>query len=98
MWSISSARSPASSPCGVLARLRSIPDYVPVESDAQVLIDYDNGAAGIFWTSFAMVGKSCCMKVRIYGDKGGMEWERPRFHGAPGGHRRTAHPDLVGQL
>lgn len=22
--------------------------------------------------------------------------ERPRFHGAPGGHRRTAHPDLVG--
>lgn len=63
----------------VLARLRSIPDYVPVESDAQVLIDYDNGAAGIFWTSFAMVGKSCCMKVRIYGDKGGMEWNAHDF-------------------
>ena len=66
-------------PVRVLARLRSIPDYVPVESDAQVLIDYDNGAAGIFWTSFAMVGKSCCMKVRIYGDKGGMEWNAHDF-------------------
>ena len=53
-------------PVRVLARLRSIPDYVPVESDAQVLIDYDNGAAGIFWTSFAMVGKSCCMKAVSY--------------------------------
>lgn len=66
-------------PVRVLARLRSIPDYVPVESDAQVLIDYDNGVAGIFWTSFAMVGKSCCMKVRIYGDKGGMEWNAHDF-------------------
>ena len=44
-----------------------------------MLIDYDNGAAGIFWTSFAMVGKSCCMKVRIYGDKGGMEWNAHDF-------------------
>ena len=29
-------------PVRVLARLRSIPDYVPVESDAQVLIDYED--------------------------------------------------------
>lgn len=85
-------------PVRVLARLRSIPDYVPVESDAQVLIDYDNGAAGIFWTSFAMVGKSCCMKVLHLRRQRGHGVERPRFHGAPGGHRRTAHPDLVGQL
>ena len=74
-------------PVRVLARLRSIPDYVPVESDAQVLIDYDNGAAGIFWTSFAMVGKSCCMKVRIYGDKGGMEWNAHDFMGSGHGVR-----------
>lgn len=66
-------------PVRVLARLRSIPDYVPVESDAQVLVDYDNGASGIFWTSFSMIGKSCCMKVRIYGDKGGMEWNAHDF-------------------
>ena len=44
-----------------------------------MLIDYDNGAAGIFWTSFPMVGKSCCMKVRIYGSKGGMEWNAHDF-------------------
>lgn len=66
-------------PVRVLSRLRSIPDYVPVESDAQVFIDYDNGASGLFWTSFAMIGKSCCMKVRFYGDKGGMEWNAHDF-------------------
>ncbi len=62
-----------------------------------MLIDYDNGAAGIFWTSFAMVGKSCAMKVRIYSDKGA--WSgTPTISWSSGGHRRTAHPDLVGQL
>ena len=85
-------------PVRVLARLRSIPDYVPVESDAQVLIDYDNGAAGIFWTSFAMVGKSCCMKVRIYGDKGGMEWNAHDFMELRVDIAGQPTQDLVGQL
>ena len=85
-------------PVRVLARLRSIPDYVPVESDAQVLIDYDNGAAGIFLDLLRHGGQELLHEGAHLRRQRGHGVERPRFHGAPGGHRRTAHPDLVGQL
>ncbi|MFQ3230077.1 Gfo/Idh/MocA family protein [Reinekea sp.] len=51
--------------------------FVPgrvLDDNAHVMLRYANGAKGLLWSSQVAPGNENGLKVRIYGDKGGLEW------------------------
>ena len=46
------------------------------DDNAHVLLRYENGAKGMLWSSQVAPGNENALKIRIYGDKGGLEWEQ----------------------
>ncbi len=46
----------------------------PLDLNANVLIEYDNGASGSYWCSQIAAGHRNGLAVRIYGSKGSLEW------------------------
>lgn len=53
--------------------------FVPgrmLEDDANVLIHFDKGAKGILYASQISVGEENNLKIRIYGELGGIEWHQ----------------------
>lgn len=47
-----------------------------LEDDANVLIHFDKGAKGILYASQISVGEENNLKIRIYGELGGIEWHQ----------------------
>lgn len=45
-----------------------------LEDDGNVLLKFDNGAAGVLMASQVAAGEENALKIRIYGEKGGIEW------------------------
>jgi predicted dehydrogenase len=45
-----------------------------LDDNVQILLRYDNGARGMLWASQVAVGHENGLRLRIYGDKGGLEW------------------------
>ncbi|MFC1608142.1 Gfo/Idh/MocA family protein [Candidatus Latescibacterota bacterium] len=45
-----------------------------LEDDGNVLVHFDNGARGILYASQISVGEENGLRIRIYGEKGGLEW------------------------
>lgn len=45
-----------------------------LDDNVQILLRYENGARGMLWASQVAVGHENGLRLRIYGDKGGMEW------------------------
>jgi predicted dehydrogenase len=41
-----------------------------------VLLKFDNGAAGVLMASQVAAGEENALRIRIYGEKGGMEWSQ----------------------
>lgn len=76
----------------------------PMEDTAFVNFSLANGAPGAMWLSQAAAGNSCGLRLRVYGEKGGIEWDQEdpeRLHvnmlGAPRqtilrGHGAGMHP------
>lgn len=52
-----------------------------LDDDGNVLIRYKGGAKGILYASQISTGEENGLKIRIYGDKGGLEWnqENPNY-------------------
>ena len=53
--------------------------FVPgrmLEDDANVLIRFDKGAKGILYASQISVGEENNLKIRMYGELGGLEWHQ----------------------
>jgi len=48
----------------------------PLELNANMLIEYDNGANGAYWCSQIALGNMNSLIVRIYGTEGSLEWEQ----------------------
>ncbi|MDR1060190.1 MAG: Gfo/Idh/MocA family oxidoreductase, partial [Clostridiales bacterium] len=48
----------------------------PLELNANVLLEYDNGANGSYWFSQIAAGRQNGMAVRVYGSQGSIEWEQ----------------------
>jgi predicted dehydrogenase len=48
----------------------------PLDDDGSVLIHFANGAKGVLWASQIAVGKENGLNIRVYGEKGGIEWEQ----------------------
>ena len=47
-----------------------------LDLNANILIEYDNGAHGAYWCSQVASGHCNGLVVRIYGDQGSLEWEQ----------------------
>jgi predicted dehydrogenase len=45
-----------------------------LDDDGGVLLKFDNGAAGVLMASQVAAGEENALKIRIYGEKGGLEW------------------------
>jgi len=72
------------------SRQSFIKNRAPLEDNAYVLMNYDNGAVGTMWASAVNCGSVHGQKLRIVGSKASIEWwdERPNqlsyeIHGEP---------------
>ena len=60
----------------VLAKLDTIvPGRVLDDNDA-VLVEFEGGATGVYWTSQVAIGRDNDLAVRIYGENGSIEWKQ----------------------
>jgi predicted dehydrogenase len=52
-----------------------------LDDNASILLEYEGGAKGMYWSSQIAVGHDNGFRVRIYGTKGGLEWcqESPNY-------------------
>jgi predicted dehydrogenase len=64
----------------VLARFDSIPPHLPLETNVQVLLKYKGNIPGMMWTSQVAMGHETDVCIRIFGEKGAIEWN----HYTPG--------------
>jgi predicted dehydrogenase len=58
----------------VLANLSHIPAELPLETNTQVLLTLTDGVPGMLWASQVAIGHECSVSLRVYGDKGALEW------------------------
>ena len=47
---------------------------IKMDDNAQVMINFNNGAKGMFWTSVMAKGGVYGLRIRVFGSKGSMEW------------------------
>ncbi len=63
-----------------------------VDDNAAILLRYKSGARGMLWASQVAPGNENALRLRVYGDKGGLEWsqESPNelWHAPYGAPRR----------
>ena len=58
----------------VLCAVQTIPEDLPLETNAQMLLRYAGGVPGMMWASQVAAGHECSVSLRIYGDKGSIAW------------------------
>jgi len=63
------------------ARLDTFVEGRVLDDNASIMVSYDNGAKGLYWSSQIAVGHDNGLRVRIYGTKGSLEWaqENPNY-------------------
>jgi predicted dehydrogenase len=47
-----------------------------LEDDGNILLKFDNGASGVLHASQISVGEENNLNIRVYGEKGGLEWRQ----------------------
>lgn len=57
----------------VLARLNPYKGS-PMDHDMDALLEYEGGIPGTLWASQIASGNDCGIKIRVYGEKGAIEW------------------------
>ena len=58
----------------IFADISQVSKTVKMDNNAKVLIEFDNGAKGMFWTSCTARGGVYGLRIRIFGSKGSLEW------------------------
>jgi predicted dehydrogenase len=58
------------------ARLDTILEGRPLDDNASILVEYDSGAKGLYWSSQIAIGYDNGFRVRIFGTKGSVEWRQ----------------------
>jgi predicted dehydrogenase len=56
------------------ARLDRIGEGRVLDDNAVILLEYEGGAKGVFWTSQVASGYDNAFRVRIFGSKGSLDW------------------------
>ncbi|HYE56244.1 MAG TPA: Gfo/Idh/MocA family oxidoreductase, partial [Chitinophagaceae bacterium] len=47
-----------------------------LDDDGAVLLKFDNGASGVLMATQIAAGEENALKIRVYGEKGGLEWQQ----------------------
>ncbi len=58
------------------ARLDTLVQGRQLDDNGTILTEYDTGARGIYWYSQAATGCVNGLKMRVFGDRGGLEWSQ----------------------
>jgi len=58
------------------ADLTTFVDGRLLDDDGNILLQFDNGAKGVLHCSQISVGEENALNIRIYGEKGGLEWHQ----------------------
>jgi predicted dehydrogenase len=58
----------------VCAELNTLVDGRVMDDDGAVLLKFDNGAKGVLMASQVAAGEENALRIRVYGEKGGIEW------------------------
>jgi len=58
------------------ARLDTFVEGRTLDDNASIMVEYDSGAKGLYWSSQIAVGHDNGLRVRIYGTKGSIEWSQ----------------------
>lgn len=63
------------------ANLESKSGASELDDNSEIMLKYDNGASGMYWSSQVAVGHDNGLKVRVYGTKGSLVWrqEEPNY-------------------
>lgn len=60
----------------ICADLRTFVDGRPVDDDGAALLRFENGVAGVLMATQIATGEANNIRIRVYGEKGGMEWRQ----------------------
>lgn len=78
------------------AQISTLVDGRLLDDDGNVLLEFDNGAKGILHASQICAGEENDLNIRVYGEKGGLEWHQMepntlvvKWEGAPSQVYRT---------
>jgi predicted dehydrogenase len=58
----------------LLAKMDIVVPNRKLDDNSTVLVEYENGATGVYWSSQIAVGHDNGLRVRIYGSKGSILW------------------------
>ncbi len=63
------------------ARLDTFVDGRALDDNASILVEYDGGAKGLYWSSQIAVGSDNGLRLRIFGSTGAIDWsqENPNY-------------------
>jgi predicted dehydrogenase len=65
----------------------------PLDDDGNLLLHFDNGAKGVLHASQISSGEENGLNIRIYGEKGGLEWHQMEPNTLL--HKRQDHPTRI---
>ncbi|MGH2552253.1 MAG: Gfo/Idh/MocA family oxidoreductase, partial [Chitinophagaceae bacterium] len=60
----------------ICSNINSVVDGRKLDDDGSVLLTFENGASGILIASQIAAGEENNIKIRMYGEKGGLEWKQ----------------------
>ena len=58
------------------ADLNALVEGRELDDDGTILLRFDNGAKGVLLSSQVSVGEENAVRIRVYGEKGGLEWNQ----------------------
>ena len=58
----------------IFADIKQVSNKIKMDNNAQVMINFNNGAKGMFWTSVMARGGVYGLRIRVFGSKGSLEW------------------------
>ncbi len=61
---------------GICASLNTVVEGRLLDDDGAVLLKFDNGASGTLLASQVCTGEENNIRIKVYGDKGGLEWQQ----------------------
>jgi len=60
----------------ICADINTVVEGRKLDDDGAVLLKYNNGASGVLTASQIAAGEENNIKIRVYGEKGGLEWQQ----------------------
>lgn len=60
----------------VCAAIETIVPGRHLDDDGAVLLKFDGGATGVLMATQVAAGEENCIKIRVYGERGGLEWKQ----------------------